>query len=166
LSSKTKRPRFCREPRTGVAAIFPNSHRTGKARKLREARGVPVLGREGPASLPDLLRAIITVMTYNERVTIRLDWDEKKSRVLERKRGLTFDQVSKVFEGVTVELLKNDDPLQFAAIGSVDVDLVTVIFEERRDEEGVYLWLVTYWRSTTREREIYEQETKGLHRED
>jgi uncharacterized DUF497 family protein len=101
-----------------------------------------------------------------KHVILRLDWDEEKSRALKRKRGFCFHQVSKVFDGVTLELLKNDDPLQFAAIGLVGVDLVTVIFEERRDEEGVYLWLVTYWRSTTREREVYEQETKGLHRED
>ncbi|RPJ52015.1 MAG: BrnT family toxin [Acidobacteria bacterium] len=105
-------------------------------------------------------------MTYNESVTIRLDWDEKKSRLLKRKRGLSFEDVARVFEGVTVELMKNDDPLQFAAIGLVGVDLVTVIFEERRDEEGSCLWLVTYWKSTAREREIYEQETKGLDRED
>jgi len=75
-------------------------------------------------------------------------------------------RLARVFEGVTVEFLKNDDPLQFAAIGLVGVDFVTVIFEERRDEEGIYLWLVTYWKSTVREREIYERETKGLHRED
>jgi len=48
-------------------------------------------------------------------------------------------RLARVFEGVTVEFLKNDDPLQFAAIGLVGVDFVTVIFEERRDEEGIYL---------------------------
>ncbi len=74
---------------------------------------------------------------------------------------MAFDQVARVFEGVTVELVKNDDPLQFAAIGLVDAQMVTVIYEERRDEEGPCLWLITWWKSTAREREIYEQETKG-----
>jgi len=99
-------------------------------------------------------------------VTIRLDWDEKKSQLLRRKRGLTFDQVARVFKGVTVELVKNDDPLQFAAIGVIGARMVTLMFEERRDEEGPYLWLVTYWISTASEREIYEGETKGLNRQD
>jgi uncharacterized DUF497 family protein len=103
-------------------------------------------------------------MTYNHTMTVRLDWDEGKSRLLKRKRGLTFDQVMRIFEGVTVELVKNDDPLQFAAIGLIDTHMVTVVVEERRDEEGVYSWLITYWKSTAREREIYAQETKGLHR--
>ena len=65
-----------------------------------------------------------------------------------------------------MELVKNDDPLQFAAIGLVENHLLTVIFEERRDEEGPYLWLITYWKSTAREREIYEQEASRLDRRD
>jgi len=109
---------------------------------------------------------VITLMTYNGVVTIRLDWDEKKSQLLKPKRGLTFDQVARVFKGVTVELVKNDDPLQFAAIGVIGARMVTLMFEERRDEEGPYLWLVTYWISTASEREIYEGETKGLNRQD
>ncbi len=99
-------------------------------------------------------------------VNIRLDWDERKSRLLKRRRGFAFDEVARVFEGVTVELVKKDDPLQFAAIGLIEIHMVTVIYEERRDEEGAYLWLITYWKSTAREREIYEQETKDLHRTD
>jgi uncharacterized DUF497 family protein len=99
-------------------------------------------------------------------VSIRLDWDERKSRLLKRKRGLSFDQEAQVFAGITVELMKSDDPLQFAAIGLIGARMVTLVFEERRDEEGPYFWLVTYWESTAREREIYAQETKGLHRED
>ncbi len=35
--------------------------------------------------------------------------------------------------------------------------LLSVIYELRYDDEGEYIWLITYWKSTKREREIYEQ---------
>jgi uncharacterized DUF497 family protein len=53
--------------------------------------------------------------------------------------------------------MKQDDPEQFIAIGYLKNSLLSVIYEVRYDEEGKYIWLVTYWKSTKREREIYEQ---------
>ena len=53
--------------------------------------------------------------------------------------------------------MKHDDPEQFIAIGYLDNSLLSVIYEVGYDEEGEYIWLITYWHSTKREREIYEQ---------
>ncbi len=59
--------------------------------------------------------------------------------------------------GDYVQRMKQDDPEQFIAIGYLKNSLLSVIYEVRYDEEGKYIWLVTYWKSTKREREIYEQ---------
>ena len=53
--------------------------------------------------------------------------------------------------------MKRDDPEQFIAIGYLDNTLVSVIYEVRYDEQGEYIWLITYWKSTKKERQIYEQ---------
>lgn len=87
------------------------------------------------------------------------DWDDRKSRILKRKRGFSFEEVAKMFEGVTLEGVKNDDPRQWFAIGFVKGKLVTVIYEERKTEDGRCCWLVTYWNSTRAERELYEENT-------
>jgi uncharacterized DUF497 family protein len=100
-------------------------------------------------------------------MSVNIAWDEKKSQQLQKRRGLSFQQVSRIFEGITVERVKKDDPRQFIAIGFIGTELVTVVYEEREDEEGPYLWLVTYWKSTNRERQIYEEETQNyFHRSD
>jgi uncharacterized DUF497 family protein len=89
---------------------------------------------------------------------VNLDWDDDKSQELKKKRGLSFPEVSRIFGGVPVERVKKDDPRQFIAIGFVGAELLTVVYEEREGEDGPYLWLVTYWKSTKRERQIYEEE--------
>jgi uncharacterized DUF497 family protein len=69
----------------------------------------------------------------------------------------SLEEISVVLAGDYVEQIKRDDPEQFIAIGYLGNTLVSVIYEIRYDEEGEYIWLVTYWESTKREREIYEQ---------
>ena len=46
---------------------------------------------------------------------------------------------------------------QWIAIGWVQARLYSVVFEERSDEEGDYYHLVTLWRSTATERNLYEE---------
>jgi uncharacterized protein len=43
------------------------------------------------------------------------------------------------------------------AIGWVNARLFTVVFEQRTDRVGEYYHLVTLWRSTTAERNKYEE---------
>lgn len=88
---------------------------------------------------------------------MRFDWDNYKSQVLKQNRGYSLENISVVLAGDYVEQVKRDDPEQFIAIGYLENILLSVIYEIRYDEEGEYIWLVTYWKSTKREREIYEQ---------
>ncbi|MFM6623144.1 MAG: hypothetical protein ACKPHZ_01820 [Dolichospermum sp.] len=88
---------------------------------------------------------------------MRFDWNDQKSKLLKSQRGYSFDEIITLFAGDYVERVKNDSPEQFIAIGYVGYSLLSIIYEIRYDEEGEYIWLVTYWKSTRREKEIYEQ---------
>lgn len=88
---------------------------------------------------------------------MRFDWDDRKSQLLQQNRGYSLAEVTGVLAGDYVEQIKRDDPEQFIAIGYLGNTLLSVIYEIRSDGEGEYIWLITYWRSTKREREIYEQ---------
>jgi uncharacterized DUF497 family protein len=88
---------------------------------------------------------------------MRFDWDSNKSELLLDNRGYSLDEVSAVLAGEYVEQIKQDDPEQFLAIGYLENTLLSVIYEIRYDAEGEYIWLITYWNSTKREREIYAQ---------
>jgi uncharacterized DUF497 family protein len=88
---------------------------------------------------------------------MRFDWDNHKSQVLKQNRGYSLEEISVVLAGDYVEQVKRDIPEQFIAIGYLGNTLLSVIYEIRYDEEGEYIWLVTYWKSTKREREVYEQ---------
>jgi hypothetical protein len=50
---------------------------------------------------------------------------------------------------------RSDLPEQYRAIGWVGEQLYTVIFEVREDEEGEYYHLVTLWKATKQEQELY-----------
>ena len=88
---------------------------------------------------------------------MRFDWDNHKSQLLQQNRGYSLEEVSIVLAGEYVEQIKRDDPEQFIAVGYLENTLLSVIYEIRYDDEGDYIWLITYWKSTKREREIYEQ---------
>jgi uncharacterized DUF497 family protein len=84
-------------------------------------------------------------------------WDKRKGTKLERDRGLGFELITELFDKPYYLSQKNDEPEQWRAIGWVKGRLVTLIYEEREDEEGVYYWFVTYWPSTTTERKLYNE---------
>ena len=88
---------------------------------------------------------------------MRFDWNDDKSNLLKQNRGYSLEEVAAVLAGKYVERIKRDDPEQFIAIGFLGNTLLSVIYEVRYDDEGEYVWLITYWTSTKREREIYEQ---------
>lgn len=77
--------------------------------------------------------------------------------MLQQNRGYSLEEVSGILAGDYVEQMKQDNPEQFIAIGYLGNNLLSVIYEIRFDDEGEYVWLITYWKSTRREREIYEQ---------
>lgn len=51
---------------------------------------------------------------------------------------------------------RSDVPEQYRAIGWVDGRLYSLIFETREDDEGEYYHLVTLWKATRQEQELYE----------
>jgi uncharacterized DUF497 family protein len=47
-------------------------------------------------------------------------------------------------------------PVQYRAIGWVGAKLYSLIFEVREDKEGEYYHLVTLWKATKQEQQLYE----------
>ena len=73
------------------------------------------------------------------------------------RRGIGFEEAQEVFSHPYYLDQRSDLPEQYRAIGWVGDRLYTVIFEQREDDEGEYYHLVTLWKSTTEERELYEE---------
>lgn len=88
---------------------------------------------------------------------MRFDWDDRKSQTLQQRRGYSLEDVATILAGDYVERMKQDDPEQFIAIGYLRNTLLSVVYEIRYDEEGEYVWLITYWKSTKQERQLYGQ---------
>jgi uncharacterized DUF497 family protein len=88
---------------------------------------------------------------------VRFSFDPEKSQKLKRSRGRTFVEVQDIFFGPHYEDQRNDDPEQWRAIGWSKDQLYTVIYEEREDEQGMVFHLVTLWKATTQELDLYEK---------
>ena len=90
-------------------------------------------------------------------VAVRCKFDKAKSRRLRAKRGVGFEEAQELFY-LPYYLDQLAGPTgQWIAIGWVQARLYSVVFEERADEEGDYYHLVTLWRSTATERNLYEE---------
>jgi uncharacterized DUF497 family protein len=89
---------------------------------------------------------------------MRFHFDERKSQRLRAnpKRGIGFDEVQEVFSHPYYLDQRADRPEQYRAIGWVGERLYAVIFEVREGVEGEYYHLVTLWKATTQEQELYE----------
>ena len=72
-------------------------------------------------------------------------------------RQLVFEEAREVFSRRCYLDQRSDMPEQFRAIGWVGDKLYTVIFEVREDADGEFYHLVTLWKSTRREQELYEE---------
>ena len=90
---------------------------------------------------------------------MRFRYDTRKSRLLREnpRRGTGFEEVQEIFRREYYLDRRTDVPEQYRAIGWVGERLYTVIFEVREDEEGEYCHLVTLWKSTREERNLYEE---------
>ena len=89
---------------------------------------------------------------------MRFDFDQRKSERLRAnpKRGIGFEEVQEVFSHPYYLDQRSDDPDQYRAIGWVGQHMYSVIFELREDDEGEYCHLITLWRATKEERQLYE----------
>jgi uncharacterized DUF497 family protein len=90
---------------------------------------------------------------------MRFSFDVRKSRRLREnpKRGIGFEEAQELFERPYWLDQRSDVPEQYLAIGWVGVRLYSVIFEVREDDEGEVLHLVTLWKSTKEEIQLYEE---------
>jgi uncharacterized DUF497 family protein len=90
---------------------------------------------------------------------MRFKFHKHKSESLlrNRKRGIGFKEAQKIWESPYYRDQRSDVPEQWRAIGWVKERLYTVIYEERVDQEGEYIHLVTLWKSTREERMLYEK---------
>lgn len=96
---------------------------------------------------------------YTLERKVRFKFDKAKSQRLRATRGVGFEEAQELFHSRYYLDQLLGDPLQWVAVGWVKSRLYTVVFEERRDREGDYYHLVTLWKSTKAEREIYEEDT-------
>jgi uncharacterized DUF497 family protein len=90
---------------------------------------------------------------------MRFHFDEGKSRRLRAnpKRGIGFEEAEEIFLHPYYLDQRLDVPEQYRAIGWVGDRLYTVIFEVREDEEGEFFHLVTLWKTTQQEQQLYEE---------
>jgi uncharacterized DUF497 family protein len=90
---------------------------------------------------------------------VRFRFDERKSRSLRinPKRGIGFEEAQEVFSHPYYLDQRSDWPEQYRAIGWVKQHLYTIIFEVREDEDGEYYHLVTLWKATRQEQQLYEE---------
>jgi uncharacterized DUF497 family protein len=89
---------------------------------------------------------------------MRFLFDLRKSERLRAnpKRRIGFEEIQEVFSRPYYQDQRSDLPEQYRAIGWVSERLYTVIFEVREDKAGEYYHLVTLWKSTKQEQQLYE----------
>jgi uncharacterized DUF497 family protein len=90
---------------------------------------------------------------------MRFDFDERKSRRLRAnpKRGIGFEEALEIFSRPYYINQRSDVPERYRAIGWVGDRLYSLIFEIREDQAGESYHLVTLWKATTQERQLYEE---------
>ena len=88
---------------------------------------------------------------------MRFEFDRLKSKEVKRKHGVSLREAQQIFDQVYVVDQRNDDPEQFRAIGWSGGRLCSVIFEIRHGGIGEYHHLITVWRATKEEEQIYAE---------
>ena len=90
---------------------------------------------------------------------MRFSFDPAKSERLRRnpKRGIGFEEAQEIFLRLYYQDQRSDLPEQYRAIGWVGQKLYSLIFEVREDDEGEIYHLVTLWKATQEEEQLYEE---------
>jgi uncharacterized DUF497 family protein len=90
---------------------------------------------------------------------VRFKFDPRKSETLRSnpKRGIGFEEVQDVFSRPYYQDRRSDLPEQYRAIGWVGQRLYSVIFEIREDADGEFYHLVTLWKASREEEQLYEE---------
>ncbi len=90
---------------------------------------------------------------------MRFSFDPRKSKRLRanRRRGIGFEEAQAIFARPYYLDRLSDFPEQYRAIGWVGDRLFSLVFEIREDDEGEFYHLVTLWKSTRSEEELYAE---------
>ena len=72
-------------------------------------------------------------------------------------RGIGFEEAREIFSHPYYSDTRLDEPAQYRAIGWANGHLYSMIYEYREDAQGEYYHLVTLWRATREEQELYEK---------
>lgn len=90
---------------------------------------------------------------------MRFRFDLRKSRRLRTNphRGIGFEEAQEIFSHPYYLDQRLEAPWQYRAIGWVGQRLYSLIFEVREDDEGEYYHLVTLWKATKEEQQLYEE---------
>lgn len=90
---------------------------------------------------------------------MRFSFGPRKSQRLRAnpRRGIGFEEAQELFSRPYWLDQRSDVPEQYRAIGWVCGRLYSVIFEIREDEQGEVYHLVTLWKSTKEEIQLYEE---------
>ncbi|MBI4479736.1 MAG: BrnT family toxin [Acidobacteria bacterium] len=90
---------------------------------------------------------------------MRFHFDPRKCSRLRAnpQRGIGFEEAQEIFSHPYYLDQRSDKPEQHRAIGWVGERLYTLIFEVREDKEGEYYHLVTLWRATRQDQQLYEE---------
>jgi uncharacterized DUF497 family protein len=90
---------------------------------------------------------------------MRFKFDYRKSVKVKAdpRRQIDFVEVQEIWSHPHYIDCRSDDPEQFRAIGWVKGKLYSVIYEVREDSKGEYYHLVTLWKSTKQEINLYEE---------
>jgi uncharacterized DUF497 family protein len=92
---------------------------------------------------------------------MRFHFDPQKSQRLREnpRRGVGFEETQEIFAHPYYQDQRSDVPEQYRAIGWIGESLYSVIFEIREDDGGEFYHLVTLWKSTREEEELYAENT-------
>ena len=90
---------------------------------------------------------------------MRFHFDERKSKRLREnpRRAIGFEEAREIFRNPYYLDQRSDLLDQYRAIGWVSGRLYSLIFEIREDGEGEYYHLVTLWKATKQEQELYDE---------
>lgn len=90
---------------------------------------------------------------------MRFHFDARKSKNLwaNPMRGIGFEEAQEIFSHPYYLDRRLNPPEQFRAIGWVGERLYTLIFEVREDQKGEFYHLVTLWKATREEQQLYEK---------
>ena len=90
---------------------------------------------------------------------MRFKFDKRKSIALRKnpRRGIGFEEAQEIFSRRYYEDQREDQPIQYRAIGWARGRLYAVIYEVREDTRGEFYHLVTLWKATAQEEMLYEE---------